>query len=316
MPKRPIRVGIVGVGKFARQHHIPSILANPDYHLAAACSRHTEVEGVRNFPSMQEMLSQAEDLDAVSICTPPQIHFEMARFALTHGKHVLLEKPPCTSLTRLAHLVELAKTRNLSLYQIWHSQHAPGIAPALALLNQRTLRGARVTWKEDVRVWHPGQTWIWQSGGFGVFDAGINALSILTRLIDEAFFPLAATLYVPTNCETPIAAHVVLQTVNGAEIQVELDFRHTGIQTWDIDFDTDKGPLKLSAGGAHLTVGDSPLPHGAENLRSEYVSIYAHFAQLVAERRSEVDARPLELVADIFLLGKCVSVAPFLESPP
>lgn len=315
MPKAPIRVGIVGVGKFARDHHIPSILANPDYQLAAACSCHAEVDGVRNFHSIQEMLSQAEDLDAVSICTPPQVHYEMARFALTHGKHVLLEKPPCTSLTRLAHLVDLARTHDLSLYQIWHSQHAPGVAPALALLKQRTLRGVRVTWQEDVRVWHPEQTWIWQSGGFGVFDAGINALSILTRLIDEAIFPLSATLYVPSNCETPIAARIALQTARGAEIQVELDFRHTGVQTWDIGFDTDEGPLQLSAGGSHLTVGDSPLPHDAENLRSEYVSIYANFSQLVAQRRSEVDARPLELVADIFLLGKRVSVAPFTESP-
>ena len=218
MPKGPIRVGIVGVGKFARDHHIPSILANPDYHLTAACSRHAEVEGVRNFHSIEEMLSQAEGLDAVSICTPPQTHYEMARFALTHGKHVLLEKPPCTSLSQLAHLVDLARARDLSLHQIWHSQHAPGVAPALALLKPGRLRGARVTWKEDVRVWHPGQRWIWQTGGFGVFDAGINALSILTRLIDEAIFPLTATLYVPSNCETPIAARVALQTASGAEI--------------------------------------------------------------------------------------------------
>lgn len=314
MPKVPIRVGIVGVGKFARDHHIPSILANPDYRLTAACSRHAEVDGVRNFNSIKEMLSEAQDLDAVSICTPPQIHYEMARFALTHGKHVLLEKPPCTSLSRLHHLIDLARARDLSLYQIWHSQHAPGVAPALALLKRRTLRGARVTWKEDVRIWHPGQTWIWQSGGFGVFDAGINALSILTRLIDEAIFPLTATLFVPSNSETPIAASVALQTAGGTAIEVEFDFRHTGVQTWDIDFDTDEGPLKLSAGGSHLTVGDSPLPHDPEQLRSEYVSIYEHFAELVAQRRSEVDARPLELVADIFLLARRVSVAPFVES--
>lgn len=227
----------------------------PISQLAAACSRHAEVEGVRNFYSIKEMLSQAEDLDAVSICTPPQIHYEMARFALTHGKHVLLEKPPCTSLSRLGHLIDLARIHDLSLYQIWHSQHAPGVAPALALLKQRTLRSARVTWKEDVRIWHPGQTWIWQCGGFGVLDAGINALSILTRLIEEAIFPPTATLYVPSNCETPIAASIVLQTASGADIQVELDFRHTGVQTWDIDFDTDAGSIKLFAGGSHLAVG-------------------------------------------------------------
>lgn len=316
MPTEPIQVGIVGVGKFARDHHIPSILANRGFRLAAACSRHAEVQGVPNFKSIQEMFSQTERLDAVSICTPPQVHHEMARFALTQGKHVLLEKPPCTSLAQLGHLIGLARTHGRSLYQIWHSQHAPGVAPARALLKQRTLRGVRVTWKEDVRIWHPGQTWIWQSGGFGVFDAGINALSILTQLIDEAIFPVTATLCVPSNCETPIAAGVILQTAGGAEIRVEFDFRHAGTQTWDIDFDTDEGPLKLSAGGSHLTVGDSPLPHEPERLRGEYVSIYERFAQLVAQRHSEVDTRPLELVADIFLAARRVSVAPFTESAP
>jgi len=315
MPREPIRVGIVGVGKFALDHHIPTILASPDYRLTAACSRHAEVGGVRNFKSIEKMLSQAEHLDAVAICTPPQLHYEMAKCALTHGKHVLMEKPPCTSQSRLSHLIELAGVHGVSLYQIWHSQHAPGVAPALALLKERTLRGARVTWKEDVRIWHPGQTWIWRSGGFGVFDAGINALSILTRLIEEAILPLTAILYVPSNCETPIAASALLQTASGAEIRLEFDFRHTGVQTWEIDFDTDEGPLKLSAGGSHLTVGDSPLPCNAENLRGEYVSIYERFAQLVSRRDSEVDARPLELVADIFLQGRHVSVAPFSEAP-
>jgi predicted dehydrogenase len=316
MPREPIRVGIIGVGKFARDRHIPSIRANPDFQLVAACSRHAQVEGVRNFTSINGMLTQAKDLDAVSICTPPQIHYEMAKFALVHGKHVLLEKPPCTSQSQLAHLVDLAGAHGVSLYQIWHSQHAPGVSPALGILQQRTLRGARVTWKEDVRIWHPGQTWIWQPGGFGVFDAGINALSILTRLIGEPIFPLSSVLYLPSNCETPIAASVVLQIASGPEIQVEFDFRHTGIQSWDIDFDTDEGPVKLSAGGSHLTVGDPPLPHDPENLHGEYVSVYEHFAQLVGERRSEVDARPLQLVADILLLGRRVSVAPFFESTP
>jgi len=316
MPKKPIRLGIVGVGKFARDHHIPSILANPDFRLTAACSRHAEVQGVPNFKSIQDMISQTEALDAVSICAPPQVHYEMAKFALNHGRHVLLEKPPCTSLAQLGHLIGVARTRGCSLYQIWHSQHAPGVAPIRELLRQRTLQRARVTWKEDVRIWHPGQAWIWQSGGFGVFDAGINALSILTQLIEEAIFPAAATLYVPSNCETPIAANAVLQTASGVEIQVELDFRHAGIQTWDIDFHTDEGPLKLSAGGGHLTVGGSRLPHDPEKLRSEYVSVYEHFAQLVAQRRTEVDVRPLELVADIFLIGKRVNVAPFAASSP
>ena len=41
----------------------------------------------------------------------------------------------------------------------------------------------RIIWKEDVHHWHPGQRWIWEPGGFGVFDPGINALSVLTEIL-------------------------------------------------------------------------------------------------------------------------------------
>ena len=313
---RPIRLGIVGVGKIARDQHIPSVLSNIAYVFAAASSRNAQAEGVRNFHTIEDMLAQVPDLDAVAICTPPQTHYEAAKYALRSGKHVLLEKPPCTSLSQLSHLIDLAAAENLSLYQTWHSQHAPGVAPTLQLLRQRRLRGARVTWKEDVRVWHPGQTWIWQAGGFGVLDPGINALSILTRLIAEPIFPESSVLYIPENCETPIAASVLMRCDSGAAINVELDFRHTGTQTWDIDLDTDAGPMKLSAGGSELTVGNVALPNDRENLRSEYASIYEHFAELVSGRRIEVDARPMQMVADIFLLGERVTVEPFVDATP
>jgi D-galactose 1-dehydrogenase len=308
---QPIRVGIIGVGKIARDQHIPSILANPAYVFAAASSPHSQAAGVPNFASLEEMLSQVKDLDAVAICTPPQAHYLAAKLALQSGKHVLLEKPPCTSLSQLSHLVTLAAAENLSLYQTWHSQHAPGVAPALQVLRQRRLRGVRVTWKEDVRVWHPGQTWIWQAGGFGVLDPGINALSILTHLIAEPIFPESSVLYIPENCETPIAASISMRCHSGAAIHIELDFRHTGAQTWNIDFDTDEGPVKLSVGGSELTIGNAPLRQDPAKLRSEYASIYERFADLVRAKRSEVDARPMQLVADIFLLGKRVTVEAF-----
>ena len=55
------------------------------------------------------MLEGLPDLDAVAICTPPQQHYAAAKLALAKGKHVLLEKPPCTSALQLEHLVRLAK---------------------------------------------------------------------------------------------------------------------------------------------------------------------------------------------------------------
>ena len=306
-----IRIGIVGVGKIARDQHVPCITANPAFALEAAASRNAQLPGIANFRTLEQMLDGAPTLDAIAICTPPQLHYEAARLALERGKHVLMEKPPCASLAQLGHLKQLAGIARRSLYQTWHSQHALAVAPAARLLESRHLRRMRVTWKEDVLRWHPGQKWIWQAGGFGVLDPGINALSILTRLIAEPIFPRSALLFVPANLETPIAAELELLTAGGVEIGVSLDFRHTGAQTWDIDFETDEGPFRLSAGGGMLTVGGRPVPDEAGELHGEYNSIYRAFGELIAAGRSEVDARPLELVADIFLTGRHIAVAPF-----
>jgi predicted dehydrogenase len=310
---QPIRMGIVGVGKIARDQHIPRIAANPAFKLVAIASRHGTVPGVANFLSLEEMLAGAPELDAVAICTPPQTHYEMARKVLNAGRHVLMEKPPCASITQLEHLVQLARAVGCSLYQTWHSQHARAVEPARAVLQKRRLRGARVTWKEDVLRWHPGQAWLWEPGGFGVFDPGMNALSILTKLIPEPLFPRDARLFVPVNCCAPIAAELQLATAGGIQIAVEFDFRETGPQRWNIDFDTDGGALKLSAGGGQLTLGNEPIPVDAGSLESEYEAIYRRFAELVAVKGSDVDARPLQLVADIFLVARQIPVEAFTD---
>jgi len=47
-------------------------------------------------------------------------------------------------------------------------------------ISERSIDRVTVAWCENVRQWHPGQDWLWRPGGFGVFDPGINALSIIT----------------------------------------------------------------------------------------------------------------------------------------
>jgi predicted dehydrogenase len=306
-------MGIVGVGKIARDQHIPRIAANPAFQLVAIASRHGSVAGVANFPSLEAMLVGAPDLDAVAICTPPQTHYDMARQVLDAGRHVLMEKPPCASLLQLEHLVQLARAAGRSLYQTWHSQHARAVEPARLLLQKRRIRRVHIIWKEDVLRWHPGQTWLWEPGGFGIFDPGMNALSILTRLIPEPLFPRNSCLYVPSNCSAPIAAELALTSASGIEISAEFDFRETGPQRWNIDIDTQEGALKLTAGGGQLSRADEPTPPDIGSLDTEYEAIYRRFAELVARKESDVDARPLQLVADIFLMARQVPVEAFVD---
>ncbi len=161
-----------------------------------------------------------------------------------------------------------------------------------------------------MRVWHPGQRWIWRAGGLGVFDPGINALSILTRILPGALVLQDAELSFPSNCETPIAAQLRLVDPQGARAHVELDFLQTGPQTWDIVVATDAGRLSLSLGGRTMAVDDRPVPIVES---AEYANLYAHFAELVRGRQLDVDVAPLQLVADAFLCGRRIEVEEFVE---
>lgn len=309
----PIRMGIVGVGKIALEQHIPSIAANAALELCAVASPNSSVDGVANYSNLAALLAGSERVEAIAICTPPQTRYELAKAALCAGRHVLMEKPPCASLAQLDNLICLARKESVTLYQAWHSQHAAGVEPAAAALARRKIQRIVITWKEDVHRWHPGQAWLWQPGGFGVFDPGMNALSILTKLVSEPIFPRNARLFVPANCGTPIAAELELTTDSGVEISAAFDFRETGPQRWNIDFETDSGRVRLAAGGGRLILGDQPSPADPGALEREYAALYRRFAQLVSQGDSEVDLRPLQLVADIFVIAERISVDAFKE---
>ena len=83
----PIRLGIVGVGKIVRDQHLPAVARDGAFCLTAAASRHGRVDGIPNFASLEAMLDEVADIDAVSLCMPPQFRYDAARTAIEAGKH-------------------------------------------------------------------------------------------------------------------------------------------------------------------------------------------------------------------------------------
>lgn len=200
------KLAIVGVGKIVRDQHLPAIAGNPDFELICTASRHGTVDGVSSYGTIEAMLEAEPAINAVSLCMPPQYRYEAAYAALNAGKHVFLEKPPGATLSEVQDLARLADSKGLSLFASWHSRYAPAVEAAKAFLASTTIDSVHVIWKEDVRHWHPNQAWIWQAGGLGVFDPGINALSIITHILPRALFLTKATLEFPENRDAPIAA--------------------------------------------------------------------------------------------------------------
>jgi hypothetical protein len=133
----------------------------------------------------------------------------------------------------------------------------------------------------------------------------------MTKLVEEPIFPLAARLFVPQNRATPIATDIDLMTDAGVRISAAFDYRHSGPEIWTISLQTDAGPVALYAGGNAITESDQPSSWPPVMLAHEYELIYRRFAELISTGESEVDSRPLELVADIFMLANIISVSPF-----
>ncbi|MBX3581217.1 MAG: Gfo/Idh/MocA family oxidoreductase [Rhizobiaceae bacterium] len=296
----PIRLAIVGVGKIVRDQHLPALSKNPDYRVVAAASRNATIDGVASFQSIEEMLASGVEIDAVSLCQPPQVRYVAARAAIEAGKHVFMEKPPGATVSEVEDLKALANAKGVSLFASWHSRYAPAVESARSFLSGTTARKARFIWKEDVRKWHPGQAWIWQPGGFGVFDPFINCLSIVTHILPPLHIT-QAELDFPSNRDAPVAARMNFAGADSLTATAEIDWLQTGPQSWDIIVETDEGEMILSSGGAKLTIEGRTVQEQAER---EYPALYERFADIVREQRSDVDLAPLQHVADAFMLGR------------
>ena len=170
--KTSYTLAIVGVGKIARDQHLPAIAGNPGFELVASASRHAQVENVRNYTDIGALLAAESGLDAVSLCAPPQVRYEQARAALEAGKHVMLEKPPGASVSE----VEALRDLELIVRAAKRSATIPSyLGLRLPLTTHladrvRAMLVDRAGWArfpDDVREWLEVQDWRSQMPGPG-----------------------------------------------------------------------------------------------------------------------------------------------------
>ena len=306
------KIAVVGLGKIAHDQHLPCIAKNVDFELVAGVSRNSKLENLPSFESLEELIASKISIDAVALCTPPSVRLGMAMQALDAGYQVLIEKPPTPTLGEMFAMIDYAKAKGCVLYATWHSRYNQSVDEAKRLLAGKDISMLKVTWREDVRRWHPNQEWIWEPGGFGVFDPGINALSIVTKIMPQPIYVESAVIEVPSNKATPIAAQISFKHADGrkADMSADFDWRQTGEQTWEIEIATADGmSLFLKKGGTVLIVNGKTIMQAP---MEEYEMIYARFAELLKSGQSATDVTPLQLVCDCFMLGRPKVVEAFV----
>ena len=303
MSQNPKPIAVVGVGKIARDQHLPALAAHPDFRLEALVSLDDCGIDLPCFRSITEMAAAMPQIQAVSICTPPDCRLEIVAQALSANMHVMLEKPTAATVAKAMAIKAMATGRPQTVFASWHSRHAAGVRSLREWLKPRQVSQVDVSWKEDIRVWHPGQEWIFSSG-YGVFDPAINAFSILTEILEDDFFFSQGEIVVPENKTAPISADLRYRFPDRVgSIHLELDFDYRMAEPeWDIVISCECGAqARLEKGGARVVLPS----HSAEPASpGEYPALYSQFAALIERGESNFDMSPMIQVFDAMALSQ------------
>jgi predicted dehydrogenase len=134
-----IRAGVVGVGSIGRNHaRIYSDLPGVEFSAILDTNPETanvisEQYGAKAAAALTEF---ADMIDMATVATPTPDHYEIGKFLLSQGKHLLIEKPITETPGQAEELVKLAKERSVIL-QVGHVER---FNPVLSALEQRLTR--------------------------------------------------------------------------------------------------------------------------------------------------------------------------------
>lgn len=132
-----VRMGIVGTGRIA-----PRFIAEAKYvsGIYIVCAYNPVEKSAADFERRMKQKCYTgayeeflEQVDGVYIASPHETHYDYARKAIEHGKHVLCEKPMTFTKREAVELYEMARKRNIVLMEAVKVAYCPGFQQLLSV---------------------------------------------------------------------------------------------------------------------------------------------------------------------------------------
>lgn len=138
--KDRIRYGIVGLG-FVGPHHVDAVrrlgfvdvVAAAGTDLSKLQQKTRELFIPRAYASYEELVADPE-IDVVDVSTPTYLHFPIAKAAIAHGKHVIVDKPLSVSSAQARELRDLARAANVVHAVTFNYRYSPTVQQARAMI--------------------------------------------------------------------------------------------------------------------------------------------------------------------------------------
>lgn len=176
-----LHIGFIGAGRMAHLH--ASFAHNePDVKIVAACDHgsgraadFTQLYGARAYSHVEQMLD-ANELDAVYICTPTPSHAALGLLCAERGIHLFLEKPLDLDLVAAARLRAVVDAHKLLAMTCFQWRYSPGYRRARDLIGDEAVALVALRW-----YWtRPPIRWMWERSMAGgqIVDQNIHLLDV------------------------------------------------------------------------------------------------------------------------------------------
>ncbi len=232
--KKKIRWGVIGSTGIALRRTIPEgILPAKNAELAAVYSRNktnnaavAKKFGARAANSLEDLLR--DDVDAVYIATPNDVHLAQTRKAAAAGKHVFCEKPLGINVAEAKKMIAVYQRANVNLgtafMMRYHSQHQA----ALRLVRDGKI-GQPVFARAQLAFWYPPIRGAWRqiqksSGGGALMDLAGHCLDLLEMFFGEIVAVNCMANRTVQKYDTEDSGVVLAKFQNGALATVDTFF--------------------------------------------------------------------------------------------
>ncbi|WP_335872592.1 Gfo/Idh/MocA family protein [Bacillus sp. 2205SS5-2] len=227
-----LNIGVIGCGSIAQYRHLPEYANNNQVEIVAVCDiveervqKTADIYGANAYIRFEDLLAN-EDIHAVSVCTPNNLHASISIAALNAGKHVLCEKPMATSREEAERMIIAAKENDRKLMIAHNQRFVSSHRKAKQLIENGEIgkiysfrsafgHGGPEGWSADGK-----NSWFFKKeeayiGAMG--DLGVHKTDLLRYILGEEFVEVGAFIETSAkkNADVDDTAVCVLKTESG-----------------------------------------------------------------------------------------------------
>ena len=207
MTSAPLRIAVVGAGQVGARHvaaftdhpgAVVAAVADPLFERAAALASHAGGTAYTDYEAMLEL----EEIDAVCVCVPHDLHLAVARASVGAGAHLLMEKPIATTLDDADEMIRIVAEAGLTMMIGFVHRFRTEAIEAKRLVQEGVLGTPATALDKFCSLGGPHPPgWVWQkerAGGGVLMYGGIHAVDRILWLLDTT----AETVYARSHAYT------------------------------------------------------------------------------------------------------------------